>query len=224
MEPKIEYKTFEFDFKDVAEGGKNADGNNVGIIEGYASTFGNMDLGFDIMEKGAFKKTLKETKAKWPILADHMPDSHIGYNLEGEEDDKGLYTKSEVNLDVEKGREKYSLAKQAKRVGGRMGMSIGFTLVKAEPDKENPRIRRIKEVKMWEHSLVTFPMNTRAFVDSAKSIGAIDKANYLISLLKQQGVSLRDLEIALRTEAAKQDEDPTKISQSIDNLIAKFKS
>ena len=46
----------------------------------------------------------------------------------------------------------------------------------------------------------------------------------LVETLKTEGVNLKDLEIALRQEAAKFDEDPTKIGQSIDNLILKFKS
>ena len=37
---------------EVSEDGK------VGIIEGFASTYGNTDLGGDIVEKGAFKQTL----------------------------------------------------------------------------------------------------------------------------------------------------------------------
>lgn len=58
---KTEIKTFDFkvDATDVKSG----------LIRGYASTFGNIDLGDDIVEQGAFKKTLKETGGKWPILA-----------------------------------------------------------------------------------------------------------------------------------------------------------
>ena len=51
-----EYKCFEFK---VTEADSSDD---VGVIEGYASTFGNVDLGNDIVEKGAFKKTIKDQR------------------------------------------------------------------------------------------------------------------------------------------------------------------
>lgn len=214
----IEFKTFDFELKEVS------DKENEGKIEGYASTFGNMDQGFDIVEKGAFKKTVKDLKGKWPVLADHMPMDQIGWNESAVEDDHGLFTVSSLTLEVQKAREKYALAKKAKEIGARMGLSIGYSVIKSEPDNANTRIRRLKELKMWEHSIVTFPMNTEALITSAKAVGSFDKAVYLIRQLKQNGISLKDLEMALQKEAADVDQDPTKICQSIENLIQKFKS
>lgn len=214
----VEFKTFEFDLREVKEDSDT----KVGRIEGYASTFGNIDLGLDIVEKGAFKKTIKEN-VKWPILADHNPYEPIGINIEASEDSKGLSVVGELELDVQKAKERYLLAKQAKRHGGRAGLSIGYMTIKAEPDANNPRLRVLKELKLYEYSLVTFPMNTEALVTAAKSIGDIDKTKILLQHLVNQGISLKDLEIALRNEAAQVNEDPTKISQSIDNLINKFR-
>ncbi len=213
---KIEYKTFAFEVKEAN------DENKEGILEGYASTFGNMDQGFDIVDKGAFKKTLKDNKGKFPILADHNPYEHIGWNEKGSEDDFGLLVRGTVMLDVQKGREKMALAKKAMEIKAPMGLSIGYTTITAEPNKDNPRVRHLKELKLWEYSIVTFPMNTQAMVTAAKSMGAVDKAEFLLSQLKAQGISMNDLEMALRKEAADQDFEPTKIIQSLDNLIAKF--
>ncbi len=84
------------------------------------------------------------------------------------------------------------------------------------------QVRHLTELKLWEYSFVTFPMNVEALVLTAKSLGDIDKAKFLIHQLKSQGISMRDLELALREEAIQNDGDPTVISQSIDNLIAKF--
>lgn len=217
---KMEYKTFEFEFVETKQSKEDQD---VGIVEGYASTFGNIDLGFDVIDKGAFKKTIKES-VKWPILADHNPYTPLGINTEASEDSKGLAIVGELELGVKLAKERYLLAKQAKRHGGRAGLSIGYATIKAEPDTKNPRIRRLKELKMYEYSFVTFPMNTQAMVTAAKSVGAVDKAHFLIQHLKSIGVSLKDLELALQIEAANQDHDPTKISQSIDNLITKFRN
>ncbi len=104
---RIEFRTFSFKLGDVKEVA-----NGLGRIEGYASTFGNVDLGLDIVDRGAFKKTLIE-QVKVPILADHQPESHIGWNQEGTEDDKGLFVAGDIEMAVQKGAEKYALAKSA---------------------------------------------------------------------------------------------------------------
>jgi HK97 family phage prohead protease len=214
----IEFKTFDFELREV----KESDDGNTGRIEGYASTFGNIDLGFDKVIKGAFKKTIKEFR-KWPILADHSPWEQIGINVEAAEDDKGLAVVGELELGVTKAKEKWLLAKQAKKHGGRAGLSIGYLPIKSEPDSDSPRVRLLKEIKMYEYSLVTFPMNTQALITAAKSVGRVDKVKFLLQHLSDNEITLKDLEIALRNEAAQVDEDPALISQSIDNLISKFK-
>lgn len=217
---QIEFKTFEFEFTEVKDASDSGDAR----VEGYASTFGNMDQGFDIVEMGAFKQTLKQNKGLVPILADHNPYEQIGWNIEAGEDKKGLWVVGELVLSVQKAAERLALAKKALSIGARTGLSIGYTTIKAEPDQQNPRIRKLKELKLWEYSFVTFPMNTEALVTAAKSIGAVDKLETLIKVLKSEGVNLKDLEIALRMEAARVDEDPVMIGQSLDNLIQKFKS
>jgi HK97 family phage prohead protease len=217
MENTIQYKTFDFKIDSTKDDADH------GVIEGYASTFGNVDQGGDRVLKGAFKKTISEN-VKWPILADHSPYAPIGMNLESVEDSKGLYVKGELELGVEKARERYLLAKQAARHGGRSGLSIGYQVIKAEPDKNSPRILELKEIKMYEYSLVTFPMNTEALITGAKSFGCIDKVQFLMKHIFNEDISLKDLEIALKQRAKTVDYDPTLIGQSIDKLIEKFKS
>lgn len=215
---KLEFKTFELKINDAKSEEK------IGRFEGYASTFGNVDQGLDIVDHGAFKVTLKANKGKFPILADHNWESHIGYNENGWEDSKGLFVQGGINLEVQKGVEKFALAKQAQELDTRMGLSIGFTTIQAKNDQDNPRVRHLTELKLWEYSFVTFPMNVEAMVTTAKSLGDIDKAKYLLQQLKANGISMRDLEMALQAEAAESDNDPAKISQSLDNLIAKFRN
>lgn len=212
---KIEFKTFSFKLDDV---------DSQGIIRGYASTFGNIDLGADVVDKGAFKKTIKESGGRVPILADHDPTKQVGWNIRAEEDEKGLLVEGKLDLNVQLARERYSLSKTALEIGAKMGLSIGYMTIKGEPDKENPRVRRLKELKLFEYSLVTFPMNTAAMVTAAKGVGSLDKARVLLDHLKNEGITLKDLEIALQTEAVKNDYDPAKLGQSLDNLISKFKN
>jgi HK97 family phage prohead protease len=158
---KPEFKTFSFKLDNVDE--------KKGIIRGFASTFGNIDLGDDVVDQGAFKKTLQENKGIVPILADHDPSKQIGWNVRAEETDKGLFVEGQINLKTQLGRDRYELAQQALEVGAKMGLSIGYSVIKVMPDKERPAVRRLKELKLFEYSLVTFPMNTAAMVTAAKS-------------------------------------------------------
>lgn len=212
---EVQYKTFEFKADDVAESGK---------ITGYASIFNNIDLGLDVVVPGAFKKTLKENKGVVVILADHDPYSPIGYNEKAEEDKNGLLVEGQLNMKVAKAVERHALTLQALKLGAPSGLSIGYRAIQSEPKSDNPRIRLLKEIKLYEYSLVTFPMNTSAMVTAAKSFNQVDKVKFLLSQLKEEGISLKDLELALQEEAAKNDMDPFKLGQSIDNLIQKFRS
>jgi HK97 family phage prohead protease len=149
----METKDFMFDIKSVEDNG---------IVEGYAAVFGNKDLGNDIIDPGAFKKTINERK-NVPLLWYHQPPEVLGLVFEMEEDNKGLKSRSQINLDTQLGREKFSLIKQ----GAIKGMSIGFEAIKEVWEKD---IRRLKEIRLWEISLVTFPMNPLAQVTNIKAV------------------------------------------------------
>ena len=137
-----------------------------GVFSGYASTFGNVDNGNDIVAKGAFTKSLADRPAsKIKLLSQHKTDEPIGIFTEVFEDSKGLFVRGKLALGTQKGRETYELMK----LGAIDGMSIGF---RANPEKqiynESKRTRTLKEVQLLEISLVTFPMNERAMVQSIK--------------------------------------------------------
>lgn len=149
----METKDFMFDIKSVEDNG---------IVEGYAAVFGNKDLGNDIIDPGAFKKTINERK-NVPLLWYHQPPEVLGLVFEMEEDNKGLKSRSQINLDTQLGREKFSLIRQ----GAIKGMSIGFEAIKEAWDGT---VRRLKEIRLWEISLVTFPMNPLAQVTGIKAV------------------------------------------------------
>lgn len=218
MSQKVEFKSFELEVKDV-------DSN--GMIRGYASTFGNVDLGMDIVDKGAFKKSLKENRGVFPILADHDPSKQIGWNMRAEEDDKGLFVEGKLDLNVQAAREKYSLAKDAVALGAKSGLSIGYMTIKAEPDREKPMVRRIKEVKLFEYSFVTFPMNTAAMVTGLKALNGdgtnIELIKKLINEMKTHGITEAELRMALEMNQAAPDIDPN-IVQSMQDLAKLMRS
>ncbi len=145
-----------------------------GIVLGHASTFGNEDLGGDIVVQGAFSKTIKENPMV-PVLADHDPRKQIGVTTTIREDNIGLFVEGSLDLSEsknghprnEKAAEKFSIAKMSLDLGAKIGLSIGFRTIKEEFDREAD-IRRLVELKLFEWSLVTFPMNTMAGVTGVK--------------------------------------------------------
>ena len=143
------------------------DEERYGKFEGYGSVFGNKDLGNDIIEKGAFSRSLKRKKPhQVKLLYQHKTDMPIGVFEEIKEDEHGLYVKGKLALQTQAGKEAYELMK----MGALDGLSIGF---KVNPDMvsydKRSRRRYIKEVDLMEISLVTFPRNPKATVRSVKA-------------------------------------------------------
>lgn len=151
-----------------------------GVIEGYASVFDVPDHGMDIVQRGAFQKSLASGR-KVRMLWQHMQDTPIGVWDEIREDEKGLYVKGRISPDVQKGAEAIALFK----MGGMDSLSIGYKTVTA--DREGP-LRRLIEVNLFEISAVTIPMldQAQASVKSIRTIRDFEKA------LRDAGFSQRE--------------------------------
>jgi len=212
----LKYRPFEFKLEDV---------DSQGIIRGYASTFNNIDLVDDRIDKGAFKKTIKDNKGRFPILDSHNPSDQIGWNLRAEENEYGLFVEGKLDLNVQKAKEKYSLAKTAVDIGANMGLSIGFSVIKAVQDEERPAVRVIKELKLYEYSIVTFPANPMAQILDAKHLNdTSEKARLLVDAGLKMGLSREDIIKALQENgAAELFDEPNLDVHSLDDLIDIFK-
>jgi HK97 family phage prohead protease len=135
-----------------------------GEIEGYASTFGNVDLAGDIVAPGAFAKTLAEHRdagTQPAMLWSHDPGAPVGVWTDAREDRIGLRTKGRLSLDTTRGAEARALA-----IDGALGLSIGFVTRDAAYEK---RRRVLKDVQLFEVSLVAIPANPQARLTSVKS-------------------------------------------------------
>ncbi|MEW6257123.1 MAG: HK97 family phage prohead protease [Pseudomonadota bacterium] len=129
-----------------------------GRIEGYACLFGALDLGRDIIERGAFTETLAARGARGVrLLYQHDPAEPIGVWDEIGEDGRGLYVRGRLSLEVRRAREVGCLV-AARALDG---LSIGFKAVRARTDPRS-RVRRLLRVDLWEVSVVTFPMQPGA--------------------------------------------------------------
>lgn len=140
-----------------------------GEFEGYASTFGNVDRGGDVVEEGAFTGSLKKGIQKVKMLFQHDSSQPLGRWLEGKEDRRGLYVKGKLNLEVQKAKETLALM----RDGAIDSMSIGFRTLKSAAGDNAKIFRKLIEVDLWEISLVTFPMNDKALVRAVKEDATI---------------------------------------------------
>ncbi|HRE45346.1 MAG TPA: HK97 family phage prohead protease [Terricaulis sp.] len=155
-----------------------AEGDQAGEIEAYASIFGELDQGGDIVVKGAFKKSLIERRKqdRWdiPMFFGHAHASvPIGVWTDFREDSKGLKCKGRLIFEVPE-------AKQVRAVilaGGGMGVSIGYKTIKRSyvtpdgvrtDDWRNGAARHLEEVDLHECSLTAMPMCRGAQVTSAK--------------------------------------------------------
>jgi uncharacterized protein len=136
-----------------------------GIIEGYASLFGAIDLARDMVVPGAFRETLAVRGInRIPMLYQHDPAEPIGVWLDLREDWRGLYARGRLIADVQRGREVFALV----RAGALDGLSIGFRTVKARVEPQT-RVRKLLAIDLWEISLVTFPLLASARVDAVKA-------------------------------------------------------
>ena len=135
-----------------------------GIFSGYGAVFNNVDSGGDIIEPGAFTKTLAEGWERVKILALHndcwLP---IGRPIELREDTNGLFLSAKVS-DTTMGRDIKILLKD----GVLNELSIGYDPIVFDYDGDG--IRHLREVKLWEISTVTWAMNPEAVITGYKSM------------------------------------------------------
>jgi HK97 family phage prohead protease len=147
----MDYKSLQFKADDVDQKER--------IFKGYASTY-DLDSGGDIIVKGAFAKSLEANKVK--VLWQHKTDVPIGRPLLMREDEKGLYVEAKISQTTA-GNDAMTLLMD----GVIDSMSIGY--ITKESEFRNDGVRLLKEVDLFEFSLVSYPMNDKAVITQVKS-------------------------------------------------------
>lgn len=134
-----------------------------GIISGYGSVFNNVDLGNDLVEPGAYKGLKKMPKMLWQ----HDPAQPIGVWETAVEDEKGLKVRGRLLPELAKGAEVLAMLKH-KLIDG---LSIGYKAKSYEfKNRGKDVIRHLKEIDLFEISVVTFPMDPKALVTDVKQL------------------------------------------------------
>ena len=157
---QVETKRAGLDIEDVATDG---------TFSGYASLFGQVDLGQDLVERGAFSRSIRQRGAGGiRMLYQHDPAQTIGTWHDIREDERGLFVHGRLSTSSPKAREVLGLM----RDGALDGLSIGFKTVRARAGSAGG-VRRILEADLWEISVVTFPMLPGARIAEVKADGAL---------------------------------------------------
>jgi Escherichia/Staphylococcus phage prohead protease len=141
-----------------------------GIVEFYFSSFGNKDSDGDIMEKGAFKKSISENASRIKHFKNHNPHLAVGRILELHEDEKGAFAVSQMS--------KSTLGKDTLieyQEGIITEHSHGFQTIRESHSKERDA-NIISEVKLWEvSSLTAWGANSETPTTGIKNIKDINK-------------------------------------------------
>lgn len=144
-----------------------------GVVSGYASIFGNVDLGGDvIIGPEPFKEIVRTGDGK--VLHLYAHDSH-GFTPSGglpigkadvEQDEKGLAFESQLVMSDPFVKERiYPHLKE----GTLDGMSIGYDVLPFGSDYDDDnRTRLLRNLKLWEITSCVWGMNPEARVEGVK--------------------------------------------------------
>ena len=114
MPPALTYKPVRFELQELKA---RDDGWS---FSGYASTFGNVDEGGDVVMRGAFRESL-EHRPNPKLLWQHDVGEPLGKVVNLREDERGLFGEFKISRTT-RGQDAYQLLKD----GAIDSMSIGY--------------------------------------------------------------------------------------------------
>jgi uncharacterized protein len=165
-----------------------------GIVSGYFAVFGNKDLDGDVIEPGAFTKTIMERgpqgKQLIKYLLDHDKNKVVAKIMNLYEDEKGL--RYEAKIGSHAAGQDFQKMIESELINQH---SFGFRTIKEQFDQE-AKANLIKEVMMYEGSAVQFlganPETT--FIDLKSEEDAFKYLDRLEKFVKTSDASDETLE------------------------------
>lgn len=163
-------------------------GDGAGILEGYASTFGNIDSYGDTVEPGAYTDTITADFLPAGFFAsNHDWSVRIGFPTDVKQDAVGLYVRGPFHS-TPAAQEIRTQTLERLQAGKKAGLSIGYEVQEFEMRKvETPfrgmfgeltdMVRVLKKIKLFEVSVVSVPADTHAWVTGAKSLSFEDHSD-----------------------------------------------
>lgn len=148
------------------------------IIEGYAAHFRNRDRHGDIIQPGAFDRSLRERPDIAVFIGHDTGSLPVGEPLEVRPDGKGLYTKTRI-YQTHAGDDLLRVATARLAAGKTLGMSIGYRTRKEKwvseiSDDGEQSVRHLIDVDLFEYSYLASPelaANPEAVVTGTKDGG-----------------------------------------------------
>ncbi|WP_026987654.1 HK97 family phage prohead protease [Fodinicurvata fenggangensis] len=167
---------------------KFAADDETGAFSGYASVWNEPDSFGDVIQRGAFQKTLTEHRSQGgrpAMFWNHDPSSPIGVWDSLEEDTRGLKVSGRLVTDTTKGREAHSLLK----AGAINGLSIGFRSRQSKRGANGGRV--LTDLELVEISLVTLPAASKARVTSVRNAGRPTRNAAFVQAVRRAAKSLK---------------------------------
>ena len=181
-----------------------AGGDGGGSVEGYASVFDDgPDSYGDVIAPGAYKVTLPTFLKDGFVAWSHDWGMPVATPREAREDARGLYLVADFHSDPESQRARTVVTERIDR-GLSMGLSIGYEAIQWEMrkvDQSVPTIwggvtdmvRVLKEIRLYEVSLVTVPAQDSARVTDVKAMKYAEQAGRVLADLEAFLVRANDL-------------------------------
>jgi HK97 family phage prohead protease len=165
-----------------------------GIVSGYFAVFGNKDLDGDVIEPGAFSKTIQERgpagKQLIKYLLDHDKNKVVAKMMNLYEDQKGL--RYEAKIGTHAAGQDFQKMVESELINQH---SFGFRTIKEMYDDQT-KANLIKEVMMYEGSAVQFlganPETT--FIDLKNESDAFEYLTRLEKFVKTSDATDETLE------------------------------
>jgi HK97 family phage prohead protease len=151
--------------------------NDQGHFEGWASVYGVTDLTGDVVEPGAFTRTLADSGKERPLLWSHSTSAPVG-KVQLTDTPNGLRATGQLALGISQAKDAYVALKE----GILKGLSIGYDTIRAVNDDKG--IRHLLEVKLWEVSLVMFPACPPALIQGVKNVGMPANHQQILAALR----------------------------------------
>lgn len=160
--------------------------DQTGVVEAIVSVTGVRDHDNDVIEPGAYAKTLKNRRPKgifshdwgrWVARTEHIEELMPGdprlpaATKDGQpwpEGAGGLYVRARFNLATREGKDGYENVKFFSETG-ECEWSVGYRVPPGKATKDKAGTRRIKEMDLFEFSPVLFGANSMSSTLAVKS-------------------------------------------------------
>lgn len=169
---------------------------DVTIVEGYITTYGNVDNAGDVIQRGAldgFIEDFNNGEVMLRMLFQHQRNQIIGQWTELQSDEFGVFATGEIFEDIQLGADIATLVRR----GLLDSFSIGFVADENGFEQRRGGGRLFTEIRLVETSVVDVPANSRARITEVRADdGSLDYVK-IEKLLRDAGLSRTESKTAV---------------------------